>query len=62
MLVVQEQALEVLTESITHKLLHDPIVFLKGNHHRKRGQAELALVRRLFNLDPEFPEQGPEAE
>jgi glutamyl-tRNA reductase len=60
--VEQEQALEVLTESITHKLLHDPIVFLKGNHHRKRGQAELALVRRLFNLDPEFPEQGPKAE
>jgi glutamyl-tRNA reductase len=60
--IEQEQALEVLTESITHKLLHDPIVFLKGNHHRKRGQAELALVRRLFNLDPEFPEQGPEAE
>ncbi|MEJ2071110.1 MAG: glutamyl-tRNA reductase [Syntrophobacterales bacterium] len=52
----QEQALEILTESITNKLLHDPIVFLKGNHHRKRGQAELALVRRLFNLDPESTE------
>jgi glutamyl-tRNA reductase len=60
--VEQEQALEVLTESITNKLLHDPIVFLKGNHHRKRGQAELALVRRLFNLDPESPEPGPGAE
>ncbi len=54
----QERALEVMTESITNKLLHDPIVFLKGNHHRKRGQAELALVRRLFNLDPESPEPG----
>lgn len=52
----QKQALETLTESITNKLLHDPIVFLKGNHHRKRGQTELALVRRLFNLDPESPE------
>ena len=52
----QEQALEILTESITNKLLHDPIVFLKGNHHRKRGQGELALVRRLFNLDPESTE------
>jgi glutamyl-tRNA reductase len=60
--VEQEQALEVLTESITNKLLHDPILFLKGNHHRKRGQAELALVRRLFNLDPESwePDSGPE--
>jgi glutamyl-tRNA reductase len=52
----QEQALEILTESITNKLLHDPIVFLKGNHHRKRGQTELALVRRLFNLDPDSTE------
>jgi len=55
----QEQALAVLTESITNKLLHDPIIFLKGNHHRKRGEAELALVRRLFNLDPESSEPGP---
>jgi glutamyl-tRNA reductase len=52
----QEQALEILTESITNKLLHDPIVFLKGNHHRKRGQTELALIRRLFNLDLESTE------
>ncbi len=48
----QEHALEVMTEAITSKLLHDPIVFLKGNHHRSRGEAQLALVRRLFNLDP----------
>jgi glutamyl-tRNA reductase len=58
----QEQALEILTESITNKLLHDPIVFLKGNHHRKRGEAELALVRRLFNLDPESAEKSPSTE
>lgn len=58
----QEQALEVMTESITNKLLHDPIVFLKGNHHRKRGEAELALVRRLFNLDPESGEKSPHRE
>jgi glutamyl-tRNA reductase len=48
----QEQSLTVMTEAIISKLLHDPIIFLKGNHHRKRGEAELALVRRLFNLDP----------
>jgi glutamyl-tRNA reductase len=54
----QERALEVMTESITNKLLHDPIVFLKGNHHRKRGEAELALVRRLFKLDPESAEKS----
>jgi glutamyl-tRNA reductase len=55
----QEQALAILTESIINKLLHDPIVFLKGNHHRKRGQAELALVRRLFKLDPDSTEPDP---
>jgi len=56
----QVHALEVMTESITSKLLHDPIVFLKRNHHRKRGEAELALVRRLFNLDPGRPEEPAE--
>jgi glutamyl-tRNA reductase len=58
----QEQHLETLTESITSKLLHDPIIFLKGNHHRKRGEAELALVRRLFNLDPVSQEEPSDKE
>jgi glutamyl-tRNA reductase len=58
----QEQSLEVMTESITSKLLHDPIIFLKGNHHRKRGEAELALVRRLFNLDQVSQEEPPDKE
>jgi len=48
----QRQALEVLLNSVTQKLLHDPIIFLKRNHHLKRPQRELDLVRRLFNLDP----------
>jgi glutamyl-tRNA reductase len=48
----QEQSLRILTQSITQKLLHDPIIFLKRNHHRKRPHQELDLVRRLFNLDP----------
>jgi len=56
----QEQALLVMTEAITNKLLHDPIIFLKGHHHRTRGEAELALVRRLFNLDPNSREEPPE--
>ncbi len=58
----QEQSLEVMTEAITSKLLHDPIIFLKGNHHRKRGEAELALVRRLFNLDQVSHEEPPDRE
>jgi glutamyl-tRNA reductase len=47
----QIQALEVLTQSISQKLLHDPIMFLKRNHHRQLPQQEVNLVRRLFNLD-----------
>ncbi len=49
----QRQALEVLTQSITQKLLHDPIIFLKGYHHPQRPTRELDTVRRLFNLDPD---------
>jgi glutamyl-tRNA reductase len=49
----QQQALEVLTNSIASKLLHDPIMYLKDNHHRKRSRQELDLVRRIFNLDPD---------
>ncbi len=49
----QRQALEVLTRSITQKLLHDPIIFLKRNHHPQEATRELDLVRRLFNLDPD---------
>jgi glutamyl-tRNA reductase len=56
----QEQSLAVMTEAIVSKILHDPIIFLKGNHHRKRGEAELALVRRLFNLDPVLQEETPD--
>jgi glutamyl-tRNA reductase len=49
----QRQALEVLTASITQKLLHDPIIFLKRNRRPKHPHQELDLVRRLFSLDPE---------
>jgi glutamyl-tRNA reductase len=47
----QRQALEVLTGSITQKLLHDPIIFLKRNRRPRNPHQELDLVRRLFNLD-----------
>jgi glutamyl-tRNA reductase len=49
----QRRALEVLTASITAKLLHDPIIFLKRNRHPKKPHQELDVVRRLFNLDPD---------
>ncbi|MFZ0053184.1 MAG: glutamyl-tRNA reductase [Desulfobaccales bacterium] len=47
----QRQSLEVLLASVSQKLLHDPIIFLKRNHHRKNPHLELDLARRLFNLD-----------
>lgn len=47
----QRQALEVLAHAITQKLLHDPIIFLKRNHHRQKPFKELDLIRRLFHLD-----------
>jgi glutamyl-tRNA reductase len=56
----QRQALEALSQSISQKLLHDPIIFLKRNHHPQKPYRELNLVRRLFNLDPDFPEEDPE--
>jgi glutamyl-tRNA reductase len=49
----QRQVLEVLTHSIAQKLLHDPIIFLKGDQHPQRPTRDLDLVRRLFNLDPD---------
>ncbi len=49
----QQQALDLLTQSIANKLLHDPIMYLKDNHHRKRSSQELDLIRRIFNLDPD---------
>jgi glutamyl-tRNA reductase len=43
-------AIDVLTCSIVHKLLHDPIICLKCPG--KEREALLDACRRLFNLDP----------
>ena len=56
----QRQALEVLTASVTQKLLHDPIIFLKRNRRPRNPHQELDLVRRLFNLDPDRNGADPE--
>jgi len=58
----QRQVLEVLTHSITQKLLHDPILFLKGHHHPQRPVRDLDVVRRLFNLDLDSQPPSPEEE
>ncbi len=48
----QRQALEVLTGSITQKLLHDPIIFLKRNRRPRNPHQELDLVRRSVQPGP----------
>ncbi len=52
----QQKSLEVLAESIALKLLHDPFLYLKRNHHPKRRSQDIDLTRRLFNLDPDRSE------
>jgi len=55
----QAQAMDRLTRSLVKKLLHDPILFIKGgergqDHRSRRAQREqLAMVRRIFNLGQE---------
>jgi len=46
------EALEVLVRSVCHKLLHEPICFLK-RRTREEGSAErfIDVTRRIFNLD-----------
>jgi len=46
------QALEVLVSSVSRKLLHEPICFLK-RRTREEGTAErfIDMTRRIFNLD-----------
>ncbi len=44
------EAIEILTEAIVHKILHDPITYLKSGYHRE-GREAIITVRRVFNLD-----------
>jgi glutamyl-tRNA reductase len=48
----QEEAIEVLTRSITKKLLHHPIQFLKRKRtHEENSEEDIAYARRIFNLE-----------
>ncbi len=44
------RAIEVLTESIVRKLLHDPILFLKKKAQRESRQRFVDAAQQLFNL------------
>jgi len=49
----QIKSLEILTLSITEKILNDPILFLKQKADRPMGKNYLDTARRLFRLDRE---------
>lgn len=47
------RALETLSLSISHKLLHEPIAFLKRRAREEKGDRFIDLTRRMYNLDRE---------
>jgi glutamyl-tRNA reductase len=47
------EAIQVLTQSVAKKLLHDPILFLKRTSTRERKDLYLDVTRKLFHLDEE---------
>jgi glutamyl-tRNA reductase len=51
----EKLVIETLTRSLVNKIIHDPILFLKGpgQHHRKDQRVDLA--RKLFHLDEPSP-------
>ena len=55
------EAIEVLTQSVVNKLLHDPILFLKRTSSRSRKDFYLDIARKLFHLDrDQFEREGEE--
>ncbi len=50
------EAIEVLTQSVVNKLLHDPILFLKRTSNRSRRDFYLDIARKLFHLDEDQSE------
>lgn len=63
----QVEALERMTRAITNKLLHDPILFIKGAGRHGRKDFNLDMARRVFGLDDNnrgndsLDEEEPEA-
>ena len=45
------EAIQILTQSVVNKLLHDPILFLKRTSTRARKDFYLDVARKLFHLD-----------
>lgn len=55
------KSLQVVTQSIVNKVLHDPILFLKRTSSKARKEFYLDTARKMFNLDADQSEaQGEE--
>jgi glutamyl-tRNA reductase len=50
----QIDALETMTKALVHKVIHDPIMFIKKPDDDKRKESSLELIRSLFNLNEKF--------
>jgi glutamyl-tRNA reductase len=55
------EALDVLTRAVVHKLLHDPILFLKRTSNSVRKDFYLDVARKLFQLDEDHPDEERDA-
>lgn len=57
----QKRAVEAMSQAITNKLLHAPLVVLKQAASTPgEGDATITIARRLFNLDKELKRPGRE--
>lgn len=51
----EKEALEILTKSLTQKLLYYPIQFLKSGYHDE-GRYAISLIREIYKLDESWGE------
>jgi glutamyl-tRNA reductase len=56
----QLEALDVMTRAMMHKLLHDPILFVKAAGRHGRQDLNLEIARRIFGLDKDQSAEGLE--
>jgi len=56
----QIRAMDVMTQSLVQKIIHDPIMFIKHFGHHDKKDDYLELARRLFNLDRTIERAGQE--
>jgi len=58
----EKKSIERMASSITNKLLHNPILFLKSDDTPDEKRRKLVMVRKMFGLDDNNQEQRTETE